>query len=66
MSLLNYEMDPNTKNLKLKLDNIIRKYNKKFSYELIACFPFNVIWVFDTTSRKKTLIRMRNKVNKAI
>jgi hypothetical protein len=42
-----------------------RKY-KKFLEELIASFPFTVNWVSDMTSRKKTLICMRNEVNKTI
>jgi hypothetical protein len=42
------------------------KVNKKFSEELIPYFPFTVILVSDTRSRKKTLARMRNEVNKTI
>jgi hypothetical protein len=38
---------------------------KKFWEELITYFPFTVFWVSDT-SRKKTFVYMRNKVNKPI
>jgi hypothetical protein len=34
--------------------------NKNFGEELIAYFPFTVILVSDTTSRKKYLVCMRN------
>jgi hypothetical protein len=40
---------------------IAKQYNK-FWEELIACFPFTVILVFHT-SRKKTVLCIRNEVN---
>jgi hypothetical protein len=40
--------------------------NKKFWREQIANFLFIVIWVSDTIRRKKTLVCMRNEVNKTI
>jgi hypothetical protein len=38
--------------------------NKRFWEELIANFPFTIIWVSDMRRRKRTLIRMRNEVCK--
>jgi hypothetical protein len=38
--------------------------NNKFWEELIACFPFVLILIPDTVSRKKNFISMRNEVNK--
>jgi hypothetical protein len=46
------------------IDNF--KCNKKVGEELSAYFPFTVISVFDTTSRKKTLVCVCNEVNKTI
>jgi hypothetical protein len=43
-----------------------RNIYKKFCEELIAYFPFTVILVSDTTSRKKALVYTRNKINKTI
>jgi hypothetical protein len=40
------------------------KLNKKFWEELIAHSLFAVILESDTTSRKKTVVCVRNKVNK--
>jgi hypothetical protein len=37
--------------------------NRKFWEELIACFPFTTIWIFDK-SRKKTFVCMHNGVKK--
>jgi hypothetical protein len=39
---------------------------KKFWEELMAYFHFTIIWVSDTTSRKKTVVCMRNEVSKTI
>jgi O-methyltransferase involved in polyketide biosynthesis len=39
---------------------------KKFWEELFTHIPFSVILVFDTASRKKSLICMRNEVSKTI
>jgi hypothetical protein len=50
-----------------RLKLVLRNYtNKNVWEELIAYFPFTVIVVSDTTYRKKTLVCMRNEVNKAI
>jgi hypothetical protein len=43
-----------------------KQQNKKFWEELIVYFPFTIIWVSGMTSKKKTLVSMRNKVNKTI
>jgi hypothetical protein len=41
-------------------------YNKKFWEELIAYFPFTVILISVTTSRKKTSACTRKEVNETI
>jgi hypothetical protein len=43
-----------------------RKFNKKFWEKQIAYFPFTVTIVSYAVSRKKTLVCMRNEVNKRI
>jgi hypothetical protein len=55
-----------TRNLPSEPRKIKTKNNKKFWEELIAYFSFIIFVVSDTRSRKKTLVCMRNKVNKII
>jgi hypothetical protein len=42
----------------------ITTINKNFCEELIGHFPFTVIWVSESTNRKKTSVRMRIDANK--
>jgi hypothetical protein len=48
------------------LDKKFFKLDKKFCKELTCYFTLAIISVFEITSRKKTLVFMRNEVNKTI